>query len=64
MSELANPGEAEIMVEPGYDFIVSEHERFIAAKDERLAERYGKLRSYYESRLPLWGLDKNSNGSR
>jgi len=64
MSQLAKPGEAKIMVQPGYDFIVGEHERFIVAKDEKLAERYGKLRSYYESRLPLWGLDKNSNGSR
>jgi hypothetical protein len=58
MSQLAKPGEAKIMVQPGYDFIVAEHERFIAAKDERLAERYGKLRGYYESRLPLWALDK------
>jgi hypothetical protein len=58
MSQLAKPGEGKIMVQPGYDFIVGEHERFIAAKDAKLAERYGKVRGYYESRLPLWGLDK------
>jgi len=48
------------MVQPGYDFIVSEHEKFVAAKNEKLAQRYGKLRGYYESRLALWGLSKKS----
>jgi hypothetical protein len=60
MSQLAKPGEAKIMVQPGYEFIVSEYDKFVAAKDEKLAERYGKLRGYYESRLGLWGLRKKS----
>ena len=60
MSQLAKPGDAKIMVQPGYDFIVSEYDKFVAAKDEKLAERYGKLRGYYESRLGLWGLSKKS----
>jgi hypothetical protein len=60
MARLAKPGEGQIMVQPGYDFIVSEHERFVAAKNEKLAERYRKLRDYYESRLALWGLTKKS----
>jgi hypothetical protein len=60
MAQLSKPGEAMIMVQPGYDFIVSEHEKFVAAKNEKLADRYGKLRDYYESRLALWGLSKKS----
>jgi hypothetical protein len=60
MSQLAKPGEGKIMVQPGYDFIVGEHERFVAAKDEKLAERYGNLRGYYESRLAFWGLSKKA----
>jgi hypothetical protein len=58
MSKLARPGEAKIMVQPGYDFIVAEHGKFVAAKNEKLAERYQKLRVYYESRLVFWGLTK------
>jgi hypothetical protein len=55
MSQLSKPGEGKVLVQPGYDFVVGEHERFVATKDEKLAERHGKRRGYYESRLALWG---------
>ena len=64
MSLIAKPGEGKIIVQPGYDFIVAEHERFLGEKDAKLAERYGKLRAYYESRLANWGLNKNGNESK
>jgi hypothetical protein len=56
LASLMKPAEVEVMVKPAYDFVVSEHERFLSNGDSKLSERYGLLRRYFESRLPQWGL--------
>jgi hypothetical protein len=53
---LMKPGDADIMVQPAYRFVVAEHQRFLSVGDAKLSERYRLLRRYFESRLPEWGL--------
>lgn len=52
----ASGGHREHMVQPAYDFVLSEKKRTSATGDAKLSARYESLRSYFESRLPLWGL--------
>jgi hypothetical protein len=40
----------------GYKFVVDTHERFGKEGNMKLHARYGWLRSYFESRLHLWGI--------
>jgi hypothetical protein len=44
------------LVASAYDFARSEENRFRASEDQKLADRYRRLREYIESRLPLWGV--------
>lgn len=37
-------------------FVRASHERFLAADDFKLGPRYGRLRRYFDARMPLWGL--------
>jgi hypothetical protein len=56
IANLCGPKDAKILVQPAYQFVVEEHERFTSAKDGKLMKRYANLRRYFESRLHLWGL--------
>ncbi|MFI5092972.1 MAG: hypothetical protein ACHQIK_05985 [Candidatus Acidiferrales bacterium] len=56
VAELMNPQEAKKMVQPAYDFILTEQQRLFSTGDAKLSERYGLLRQYFESRLPQHGL--------
>lgn len=46
------------MVLPSYRFVLAEEKRFSAEGDTKMADRYALIRQYFESRLPLWRLDK------
>ncbi|MGC2333632.1 MAG: hypothetical protein WA581_19430 [Candidatus Acidiferrales bacterium] len=54
--ELMKPGDVNIMVQPAYDFVAAEQQRFSSIADEKLGKRYALLRRYFESRLPQFGL--------
>jgi hypothetical protein len=54
--ENATPGNKEHMVQPAYEFVLTEQKRMIAKGDLELIARYKSLRSYVERRLPLWGV--------
>lgn len=45
-----------VCVKMAYDFVRSELARFRVIGDLKLAERYGQLQQYIESRLPVWGI--------
>jgi len=45
------------VVRDAYTFVVREHERFASVHDVKLSGRYARLRSYFESRLALWGIE-------
>jgi hypothetical protein len=45
------------MVRPAYEFVLEEQNRIDRTGDAKLATRYQALRSYFESRLPLWNLE-------
>jgi hypothetical protein len=49
-------GYGQRVVRPAYEFVLAEESRLTAEGDHKLAERYASLRSYFESRLSLWGL--------
>lgn len=57
--EHAAPGNttAQNMVWPAYQFVLEEQKRINLCGNPKLATRYQALRSYFESRLPLWNLD-------
>jgi hypothetical protein len=59
--ENASPKTSEVMIRPSYKFVLAEEERALKSQDTKLAERYASLRRYFESRLPLWGLDKQAS---
>lgn len=46
----------EDVILPSYRFVIAEGERFRSAGDAKLAQRYGLLRDYLESRIPAWGV--------
>ena len=50
------PAHVDEAIRPAYEFVPSEQKRLTAKGSSKLIERYGSLRSYFESRLPLWGL--------
>jgi hypothetical protein len=56
LAELLKAGEAKIMIQPSYDFIVAEYQRLHSVGDEKLGQRYDLLRRYFESRLPQYEL--------
>jgi hypothetical protein len=43
-------------VQQAYDFVVSEQARWRAGGNEGRADRYRKVREYFESRAELWGI--------
>ena len=45
------------MVKPAYAFVLAEQKRIDATRDPKLTARYRLFRRYFESRLPLWGID-------
>jgi hypothetical protein len=55
----AAPGgnQRDHLVRPAYEFVLAEQQRIEAAGNAKLIERYGLLRRYFESRLPLWGIE-------
>lgn len=59
MAAHAAPGSrtAVGMVRPAYEFVLEEQKRINQTGDAKLANRYQALRSYFESRLPLWNLE-------
>jgi hypothetical protein len=54
--EHSAPEHADQMVKPAYEFVMAEQKRLISEVTSELVARYGLLRGYFESRLPLWGL--------
>lgn len=44
------------LVEKAYEFVVQSHNDFTKQGDLDLAPRYETLRMYFESKLPLWGI--------
>jgi hypothetical protein len=60
MANIAKPEDAKHIVQPAYDFVVAEQQRFLSTGDLKLSERYRLLRVYFESRLSLWGLAKRA----
>lgn len=40
-----------------YDFVVQERDRFASAKDEKLHERYSRLKQYFDSRASNWDFE-------
>jgi len=49
-------------VKKAYDFVCSEHERFQAEGNSKLALRYFLVQQYMENRLPLWQIDGGTSG--
>ncbi|MFI4898476.1 MAG: hypothetical protein ACIARR_11695 [Phycisphaerales bacterium JB059] len=43
------------------EFVCSEHRRFTELGNQKLANRYGLMRQYFESRSPLWTEHKQSD---
>ena len=56
LKELMKPSDVKIMVQPAYDFVAAEQERFSSVADKKLGERYALLRRYFEAHLPHFGL--------
>lgn len=56
IKDLMKPGDAKIMVQPAYDFVVAEEQQFSSTAAKELGKRYALLRHYFESRLPQFGL--------
>jgi len=54
--ENADPDTGKIMVQPAYEFALTEQDRVAATGDAKLIGRYASLRSYFEWRLSLWGI--------
>jgi hypothetical protein len=59
IKDLMTPDEVKLMVKPAYDFVVSEQAQFVAKGESKLSVRYGRLRTYFESRIQLWGIVPN-----
>jgi len=59
MVDNAAPGgnHRDYMVKPAYAFVLAEQKRINATRDPKLTARYHLFRRYFESRLPLWGID-------
>ncbi|MFC1892928.1 hypothetical protein ACFLYR_02670 [Chloroflexota bacterium] len=45
-----------LLVKKAYQWVTQEHDKYIKSKNYELAGRFGLLRQYMESRLPLWDL--------
>ena len=59
MVQNAGPGggQKEVLVRRAYDFVLAEQKRIVGGKNAKLIPRYEALRRYFESRLPLWGIE-------
>jgi hypothetical protein len=55
--ENAGPDHGRLMIQPAYNFVLSEQKRMLAKGDPELIGRYVLLRSYFESRLAPWGVE-------
>jgi len=54
--ESSAPEDREHMVQPAYEFVLTEQKRLIAEGNAELINRYALFRSYFESRLSLWSI--------
>jgi hypothetical protein len=54
--EHSAPGHKEHMVQPAYEFVLTEQKRLIVEGNAELIERYASLRRYFETRLSLWEI--------
>jgi hypothetical protein len=59
MVQHAGPGggQKDVLVRRAYDFVLAEQKRIVEGKNAKLIPRYEALRRYFESRLPLWGIE-------
>jgi hypothetical protein len=57
VAENAGPGHGKLMIQPAYDFALAEQKRMLTKGNPELIGRYVLLRSYFESRLRLWGVE-------
>jgi hypothetical protein len=55
--ENAGPDHGKLMIQPAYNFVLSEENRMLAKGDPELIGRYVLLRSYFEPRLAPWGVE-------
>ena len=51
---IALPDATKSVIGPAYEFVVAEHERWIANRDTKLEPRYALLQDYFETRLSPW----------
>ena len=55
-AQLISGGIDSELVRKGYKYVVETHKRLAIAGDTKVSLRYGRLRSYLESRLHLWNI--------
>jgi len=56
MVENAGPDHGQLMIQPAYDFVLTEQKLMLSKGDPELIGRYVLLRRYFESRLGPWGI--------
>jgi hypothetical protein len=61
IKRISLPNYASQLVKPAYDFVVDQCRAHRISGDEKLRQRYGRLRHYFESRLALWQLAANKD---
>lgn len=44
------------IVKSAYDFLVSQHKKFVAKEDLKLTSRYFRILNYFHSRMKVWNL--------
>jgi hypothetical protein len=54
IAKILTPGRASVLVQPAYQFVLDQQERWLSEGNAKLNGRYANLRRYFESRLPLW----------
>ncbi len=45
------------VVNLAYDFVVSQHQKYVKAENDKLSSRYFRLLNYINSRKRIWGVD-------
>ena len=48
------------MIQPAYEFVLTEEKQMLAKGDPKLIGRYILLRRYFESRISSWGVPVKS----
>lgn len=59
-SENAGPDHGRTMIQPAYEFVLTEEKQMLAKGDPKLIGRYILLRRYFESRISSWGVPVKS----